>query len=146
MIKSLRKRHLQVWTALTILLPAGIIAGAVVVPKYQRDHLLQPATTKALPVAIKTSETANYSMTLRTDEGNTALQIEWTNKKELAVPTSLIYQVSKEEEDLKDALLIGRIAEKGTYRFAIKKEAPDTSYHFIVYDIIHHKNIYDISL
>lgn len=146
MIKSLRKKHLQVWTALAFLLPVGIIAATIAVPKYQHDKLLQPAATIALPIVLKTSGTEAYSVDLRTDEKNTAVQLEWTNKKTLIAPTALIYQVTKENDKPETGLLIGRIAERGIYRFGVTKQPEGASYHFVVYDILHHKNIYSITL
>lgn len=33
MMKPLRKRHLQIWIMLAVLVPAGIISGYMVVPE-----------------------------------------------------------------------------------------------------------------
>ena len=42
MIKSLRKRHLQIWILWSVLLPAGIIVAYMSVPKKVTQELLQP--------------------------------------------------------------------------------------------------------
>ena len=49
MIKQLRKRHLQTWSALLILIPAGIISATLVRPTPAQNILLQPSQTAALP-------------------------------------------------------------------------------------------------
>src|SRR4051794_5842634 len=100
MIKQLRKRHLQVWTILAFLLPAGIIAAAVVVPKQQYNKPLQAQHVQALPVVVKINENENYTANLRSDKGSAAWQLEWINKAELTAPTALIYQVKTPNEDI----------------------------------------------
>jgi len=53
MIKSLRKRHLQIWILWAILLPGGIIVAYMAVPGKVRQELLQPAS-KTSASQIKT--------------------------------------------------------------------------------------------
>src|SRR4051794_37298155 len=103
MIKPLRKRHLQVWTILAFLLPAGIIAAAVVVPKQQYNKPLQAQPVAALPVVAKTSEGKNYTANLRSGRAGTEWQLEWINKAELTAPTALVYQVKAANENISDA-------------------------------------------
>ena len=141
MIKALRKRHLQVWTALAVLLPIGIIAAAIAVPKQQYDKLLQPESTGTLPVLVKTNEMAGYTVNLRCSQDKTSWQLEWNNKSALTYPSALIYQVDKPGDDISNALLIGRIDGKGTFRFAIRNATNIRASHFVLYDIIHHRQI-----
>src|SRR5882672_2992665 len=104
MIKPLRKRHLQIWTLLAVLIPAGIISAYLVVPKEAFDKLLQEDKTAALPVEIKKMEQKNYSSYLRSsaDRKNYQLQVDIIN--ESTAPSSLIYQITKGEKEL-----IGRV-------------------------------------
>lgn len=44
MIKTLRKRHLQIWILWAVLLPVGIIIAYMSVPKKVTQDLLQPAS------------------------------------------------------------------------------------------------------
>ena len=141
MIKPLRKRHLQIWIGLAVLLPVGIISAWLVVPKPVRDRLLQPASTQALPVLLKNIDKANYSANLRTSADTSVLQLEWINKKQLIVPSALIYQVSNEQKDIQNANIIGRIDAQGTYHFPLKKDSANRNMQFVLYDIIHHKII-----
>ena len=135
MIKQLRKRHFQIWSAMLILIPSGIISATLVIPKQTKNALLQPAVTRALPVVIKTMEKQDYTVNLR---GNSQIpaQLEWINKTALTVPTAVIYKIVPGKKDIENADLIGRIESKGTYHFDLKNEATN-DFHFILYDFIH---------
>jgi hypothetical protein len=143
MIRPLRKRHLQIWSALAVLLPAGIVCAIIARPSPIMGNLLQPTVTEPLPVVIKTAERKDYTLRLR-GNGQTATQLEWINKNTLTFPTAVIYKTagtfSPEHDDL-----IGRIEARGTYRFELKPE-PGSKYHFIVYDFIHQQKIDSINL
>jgi len=141
MIKPLRKRHLQIWVMLTVLLPVGIISGWLVVPKPVRDRLLQPASTQALPLLLKNIDKTNYSAILRSNADTSVLQLEWINKKQLIVPSALIYQVSDGQKDIQHANIVGRIDAQGVYHFPLKKDSTSKNMQFVLYDIIHHKII-----
>src|SRR3954462_14552031 len=145
MIKSLRKKHLQVWTILGLLLPIGIVMAAVVVPKQQYSQPLQVTAIQALPLIVKTTEDENYTANLRSDRNSAAWQLEWVNKKELTAPTALIYQLKAANEDINNALLIGRIEGKGTYYFNLKNNGTSQPFRFVLYDIIHHQQIDSIT-
>jgi hypothetical protein len=58
MIKSLRKRHLQIWILWAVLLPAGIIVAWMAVPKKATQKLLQPPA-KTSNVQISSVDTLN---------------------------------------------------------------------------------------
>ena len=140
MIKQLRRRHFQIWLALLILIPAGIISATIVIPKPVTNGLLQPPNSVALPNIIKTINKENYTVSLR---GNmkTPSQIEWINKTALTVPTAVIYKSVPGKNEVESGDLIGRIESKGTYHFYLKEDS--THYdHFILYDFIH-KHIID---
>ncbi|MBL0182536.1 MAG: hypothetical protein IPP96_09640 [Chitinophagaceae bacterium] len=131
MIKPLRKRHLQIWSLLAVLIPAGIISGYMVVPEKATSNLLEADNSQALPVVINKLETKNYSVYLRSSIDKKNYQLQWVNTKASTQPSSLIYKGSIEEKEL-----IGRIGSTGTYYFPLKADTTGR-YKFIVYDIIH---------
>jgi hypothetical protein len=145
MIKPLRKRHLQIWATLAVLLPIGILSAWLVVPKPVREHLLQPASAQALPLLLKNIDKINYSAILRSNADTSVLQLEWINKKPLVVPSALIYQVSDGLKNMQDANIVGRIDVQGTYLFPLKKDPANKNIQFVLYDIVHHKIIYLIN-
>src|SRR4051812_31372407 len=93
MIKPLRKRHLQIWRALLVLLPLVIIFGRLAVPVHAKNELLQPASSAALPLVLKTKENDDYLINLRSSKDTSALQLEWINKTTLTVPSAVIYKL-----------------------------------------------------
>lgn len=138
MIKPLRKRHLQVWSILLVLIPLGIISAMVVRPKSAKNVLLQPTSSEALPIVIKTIEKENYTVSLRGND-QTATQLEWINKSVLTFPTAVIYK-ARESFSPERSELIGRIEARGNYHFALKPDSTN-NYHFILYDFIHQQKI-----
>jgi hypothetical protein len=142
-IKSLRKKHLQIWTGIAVLLPVGMICAWLVVPKPVKDHLWQPASTLALHVIIKSVNKENYTVNLRSNNDRSAIQLEWINQSALTSPSAIIYELSptEKEQPIENADLIGRIDSRGVYHFALKKESADTPVRFVLYDIIHHQII-----
>jgi len=145
MIKPLRKRHLQVWIALAVLIPAGIAAAIAVIPKPAKDKLFQPGVSEALLVVLKTIDRATYTVRLRSNTDTTMLQLEWVNKNVLSYPTALIYQLPSVDTDIENAgsgaVIIGRIEATGIYHFQLKKDAVQLTYRYVLYDIIHHQKI-----
>jgi hypothetical protein len=149
MIKSLRKRHLQIWTLWALLLPIGIITAWLAVPKPVIDKLLQPGASAALPVLLKSIDKKSYTVNLKTNEDKSQYQLEWINKEVSTASSSLIYKASpnpasplpspkereKEEGALEEAELVGRIDARGIYHFALSKDSTN-NYNFILYDII----------
>ncbi len=144
-MKPLRKRHLQIWTAWAILIPVGIIAGYVSVPKKAIGELIQVDSGKELPLVINSADKTNYSVVLRSSEDKSQLQLEWINKTASTYPSSLIYKVSNEKQELKDAELIGRVEAKGHFYFPLKNDSAAKNI-FILYDIIHQQKIDLINL
>jgi len=144
MIKTLRKRHLQIWTTLAILLPVGIIAAYTSIEKPAVSQLLQPATAGALPVEIKKVEKENYTVALRTNNDRTQFQLEWINKKILTVPTATIYLPTG--NDITNGKLIGRIEARGTYHFTVDSSFLKAENKLLVYDFIHKQIVDSIKL
>lgn len=143
MIRALRKRHRQIWIAIAVLLPVGMISAWLVVPKPVRDHLWQPASSFPLPVVLKSVTKDPYDVSLRTNGDRSALQLEWINKQALTAPSAIIYELPASDDSLpieRDEP-IGRIDARGMYHFPLKKDSANPLPHFILYDIIHHQVI-----
>ncbi len=135
MIKPLRKRHYQIWAILAFLIPAGIVSAYFAVPEQAFSNLLQQDKTTPLPVIISKTDKKKYSVYLRSSNDKNEYQLQWVNKKQSALPSSLIYTISNTQKEL-----IGRIASEGNYFFALPKDTTH-KYHFILYDIIHQQTI-----
>ena len=144
MIKSLRKKHLQIWILWSALIPVGVISAVLVRPVFPKDKLLQPGATTALPVVIRSFNKENYTVNIRANKGSSQLQLEWINKKTLTYPTATIYEDTANTNNILRAALIGRIEARGTYHFNLKKNQGN-KYHFIVYDFIHQQIIDSIT-
>lgn len=142
MVKNLRKRHVQIWLALLVLLPLSIITARLATPWPAVGKLLQPAADQAYPVIVTSVNKENYTVNLR-KANDSMVQIEWVNKNTLTVPTATIYKVIAENNDVKNGSLIGRIEARGTYRFAVTKDflPAGPAYHLVLYDFIHHQVI-----
>jgi hypothetical protein len=139
MMKSLRKRHLQVWSLLALLVPLGIISAWLAVPPVVKNKLLQPGTAEILPVITASVEKNNYTVHLRSNKERTQFQLEWISKEVSVLPSSLIYKISRPENEL-----IGRIELKGTYRFPLDtsfRTVDRSAYQLLLYDIIHRQII-----
>jgi hypothetical protein len=144
MIKSLRKRHLQVWTLWSVLIPLGIISAVLVRPVFPKEKLLQPTGAAGLSVVLKSLDKENYTINVRSNNDNSQLQLEWINRKALTYPTATIYEDTTNTDNISKATLIGRIEARGTYHFNLKKNS-NSNYHFIIYDFIHQQIIDSIT-
>jgi hypothetical protein len=143
MIKQLRKKHLFIWRLLALLLPAGIIIAWLAVPKQSFQVLLQPGSVNPLPVILKKIEKENYTISVRSNEDTSQLQLEWVNKAVLQYPTATIYAGS-DFKNINTAKLIGRIEARGNWYFSLDstfKKGTDITDHFILYDFIHQQVI-----
>jgi len=145
MIKPLRKRHLQIWITLAVLLPIGIVSAWLVVPQPVKNHLLQPASSQALPTVLKGLAQRNPFIDIRCNADTSVLQLEWVSRTELTFPSALIYQVSDSSKGIIDGEIVGRVDMRGAYHFPLKKNPTTKDFHFIIYDIIHHKIIQRIN-
>jgi hypothetical protein len=148
MIKPLRKRHLQIWIALAVLIPFGIIVAWVSIPQEAKDKLLQLSSAHILPNVLASLETDNYTVHIRGNNDTSQLQLEWINKKTLSYPTATIYEMLIHETDIKHGKLIGRIEARGSYYFKIDstfKPINDSPYKLLLYDFIHKQNIDSIN-
>ena len=157
MIKSLRKRHRQVWLIWLVLLPAGIIFSWLVIPNQQPIKLLETQAEELLPEIISTVDHKDYQANLRSNTGKTHWQLEWKNKAVLTVPSAVIYKVSPPKESFRtnpseketsetfkpaNSELIGRIEAKGDYVFSLVADSAGyKKLQLVLYDFIHQKVI-----
>jgi hypothetical protein len=144
MIKPLRKRHLQIWSALLVLIPVGIVTAWLSIKHPVYSQLLQPTSGQALPEIVLSAEKPGYSVRLRANKSG-AQQLEWINKDVLAVPSAVIYETTAEHRRIESAKLIGRIEAKGTYYFPLQKNSTNEKPSFILYDFIHEQIIDSIN-
>lgn len=146
MMKPLRKRHLQVWMLLAVLLPAGIVAAWISIPQEAKDKLLQPTPGKDLPVTLKTFYSRGpYEVMLQTNTDTSEFQLEWKNKQTLTYPTATIYKMPFHDTDITHGKLIGRIEARGNYYFEVDSSfnvKTNSAYQLLLYDFIH-KQIID---
>jgi hypothetical protein len=141
MIKLLRKRHLQMWTGLAVLLPIGIISAWLVIPSSVSNPLLQPGPTSPLPIQLKQVILPGSRISLRASTDSMTWQLEWINGKTLDVPSGFVFRTNNGATDAKGAELIGRIGERGTYRWTISRDTTGRGLHLLFYDIFHHQVI-----
>jgi hypothetical protein len=164
MIKPLRKKHLQIWTALAILLPTGIVLSWLVIPNPVPVKIVQTVHTELLPIIKYKKDSGQYCINIRTNKENTVWQLEWKNKRALMVPSAVIYKASHELHSQPSqnsvaskggvsrsftpasAQLIGRIETRDNYIFPLPKDSlAANELHFILYDFIHQQIIDSIN-
>lgn len=155
MIKSLRKRHRQIWALWAVLLPAGILLAWLAIPNQPAIKLLQSSTAEPLPVIIKAYDAKDYSVKIRSNNSNDTWQLEWCNKTVLAIPSAVIYKASpipskggvSETFSIENAELVGRIEATGKYIFPLHVDSTTVNnIHLIVFDFIHEKVIDSINI
>jgi hypothetical protein len=142
MIKPLRKKHLQLWIVLAVVIPIGIIAAVVTRREPAKGKLLQADASSASTVLFKSVDKEGYTVSLRGNADTSTLQLEWINKGTITFPSALIYQLRFTDEHFTraDTFLIGRIEAKGTYHFGLQRMSPK-DVHIVLYDVIHHSII-----
>jgi len=144
MIRPLRKKHFQIWSVLSVLIPVGIITAWLSVKQPAHNALLQPATAEALPNIVSSADSKDYIVRLRS-RSRVPEQLEWINKTILTVPSAVIYQIEPGSTNVNAADLIGRIEAKGNYYFPLKTNSIYAKPRFILYDFIHEKIIDSIN-
>ncbi|MBL7737914.1 MAG: hypothetical protein JNK14_01760 [Chitinophagaceae bacterium] len=138
MMRSLRKRHLQIWSAWALLLPAGITLAWLAIPYQQPVKLLQTPAQELLPAIIQTKEHDDYTLNIRSDHSHTVWQLEWKNKTTLNYPSAVIYKTTVHNNDPEKAELVGRIEARGDYIFELSPVPHNQAgLKFILYDFIH---------
>jgi len=150
MIKPLRKRHLQIWATLAVLLPLGIVLSWLVIPNPVPVKILSIPTARLLPLIRAEKDNSQYCSSIRTDKDESQWQLVWTNKLALTVPSAVIYKISPNEYKPGIAgsfkpgkgTLVGRIEARGSYVFPLKMDSIQNNLlHILLYDFIHEKII-----
>ena len=145
MIKTLRKRHLRIWYALTFLLPLCIVVARMSLPGKPVHTFLQPGLSLSMPKLIKSVEKENYTINIRCTENRDNCQLEYINRHALTIPSLLIYIMKPGAQTIDEHDLLGRIESKGSYYFLLSAEGGNEATGFILYDFIH-ENIIDTIL
>jgi hypothetical protein len=146
MIKSLRKKHLQIWTALSILMPTGIFLAWLLMPDQPYVKILQPELKNKLSAMVRSVDKTAYHINLLSNPQKTAWQLQWTNKTALTVPSAVIYNTDGASFDVTRAILIGRIEARGEYIFPLNADtAGYKMLHLVLYDFIHQQTIDSIN-
>jgi hypothetical protein len=147
MIKPLRKRHFEIWMAMALLLPAGIILSWLVIPDPVPIKKVSSSNVELLPLIQAKKETLQYCINIRSNADKTNWQLEWKNRLPLTVPSVVIYKsisnpVSKSGFNPESAELIGRIEAKGDYLFPLKNDSTQNKeLNLIIYDFIHGETV-----
>jgi hypothetical protein len=137
MNKQLRKRHRISWLLIAFILPMLILISWLSIPRLEPVKAISIDLPEAFPISINKIERRAYTVQLRKNNSG-ELQLEWTNKVPLKVPTAVIYRVT----DRHNKQLIGRIETRRTYRFSIQPESSsNNTFRFELYDFIHQQII-----
>jgi hypothetical protein len=146
MIKTLRRRHRQIWMAWAVLLPIGIVFAWLVIPNQQPVKLLKQETNELLSEIVKSADKKDYLINLRSNKERAAWQLEWKNKTVLAVPSAIIYRMINPGDDITKGQLLGRIETNTVYVFALPDDSSGYKHlHLVLYDFIHEKLIDSIN-
>lgn len=120
MIQSLRKKHFRLWIILPLLLVSGIICTAYLLPQEVIENSNLSIQDSSEGSLIYYHEYSEYILAIRKNNGSSNLQIEWTTKKPLKIPSANLYIASNNDtEDKSQWILLGSIGKKGTERFII---------------------------
>jgi hypothetical protein len=142
MIKSLRKKHLQIWSLWAVLLPIGIISATMVRTSIPADQGLQIKNAGVLPVLIAEKNWQGDVVQLRGYSRAAAGQLVWLNNQPLHVASATIYQVSSDSASIQQAQYVGRIESRGNYVFTLHPlKWGNNECHLIIYDFIHQQII-----
>ena len=145
MVKSLRKRHVQIWMALSLLIPVCLTASWLGIRRIGDADLWQPAPVIRLPVLLKTAGRPGYLLELRTDSLQTVIQLQLQRTEPLASPQVTLYQIPGAESNIDQGKYLGVIGPRGTYRFQLEK-SNHSDYYILVYDKIHQRALERIKL
>ena len=147
MIKSLRKRHLQIWMLWAFIVPAGIIMAWLAIPNQPAVKLLSETNETLLPLVVSTADKKDYLVNLRTDNYHTYWQLEWKSKTILEIPSAVIYRVINPSAGIIEQQLIGRIETRNEYVFSLPHDSSGyKELQLVLYDFIHEKITDSINL
>lgn len=153
MIRPLRKRHLQIWVLLAVMIPVGIIVAWMAVPKKVTQELLQKAASASAYHPIASVEKENYKINILVPNFVTTkkpvgweydLNLEFISKNESPTDSLLLYKViDASDNNIDKQELLGRIQGGNTQHFRLKffdLRVTDNKFDyrdkFFLYDII----------
>ena len=137
MIRSLRKRHLQIWILWALLLPLGIVS-AIMARRTIPTSAVEIQNVFLLPVVIQEKTWQGNTVQLRGSNRSSIHQLVWMNKEMLSIASATIYLANNDSNSILSSKYIGRIESRGNYVFDLPAE---NQYRFIVYDFIHQQII-----
>lgn len=137
MIKTLRKRHLQIWHTLAFLLPLGVVVAWMTLPEKPVNALLQPGLSPSMSKLVQSVEKENYTMNIRCTENRDNCQLEYINRHALTIPSLLIYIMKPGAQTIDEHDLLGRIESRGSYYYPLPAAGRVEATGFILYDFIH---------
>jgi hypothetical protein len=144
MIKSLRKRHFQIWIIWAIIFPVVIVIGWNSI----RYPFVQAKITRDQSISFNTIyqswNRTDYLVEWQFDSSSKKSQLRWLNKIVLTYPTATIYFSSEDSFKTNSSILIGRIEARGEYYFpidSIAAEVKKSKGKIVLYDFIHQQII-----
>jgi len=146
MITPHRERHLLIWAILAVLLPAGVVAAYLAIPKKAIDRVPVVEQAPALENVITSADDEYFHVNYRgSTEG--MKQLEVIIKMPLTIPSALVYISETEAFNPNDALLAGELDSKGVYRFALPAGYEGGEHFTIVfYDFIKKKTFRSLNI
>jgi hypothetical protein len=150
MIKALRKGHLQIWILWAVLLPVGIIAARMAVPKKATQELLQEDDQKSSTIEFSSAEKKNYKMSIVIDttKKESAVDFSVTTNEEFKKRSLLLYRFTDTTtNNIDKQQILGRIEGAGTFNFPLPYLEVITCFEiskrikFILYDITEKQTI-----
>jgi hypothetical protein len=141
MIKTLRRRHLQIWYLLAFLLPLCVVVAWMAVPEKPVNTLLQPSLSASILKLAQSIEKKNYTINIRCTENRDNCQLEYINRHALTIPSLLIYIMKPGAQTIDEHDLLGRIESRGSYYFPLPAAGGNEATGFILYDFIHQRII-----
>jgi hypothetical protein len=144
MIKVLRRRHVQTWTLLAILLPAGMLSALVARKQFPTADTIRASSVAVHPFLIRSVKLMGNPVQIRGNNASVADQLVWKNTVPLSVPSATLYLKTGRQFDVRADEYIGRIEMRGDYIFPLP--ANRGTYQLVVYDFIHKKVIREINI
>lgn len=147
MIKTLRKRHLQIWILWAMLLPVGIIVAWKAVQRNVTHEILETEQAAVLPVSVDDDiRKGKYFWVLKTNQEKTTYQFVWGISRTYSFSnpyvrsTYLIYCDTDSGREL-----IGRTGGIETYYYNLPNVSSNT-YSITIYDPFKEKTIHSFTI
>jgi len=139
MTGAARKRHIQSWILLALLLPLGMGSAWYVRPRQpiQQELLSIPVE---LPLLVRAYRGAGTEIRILKDSVGAALQLEWTTTKVPDFPVLLIFD-NRHHTQGAMGRYIGRVEGPRTYRYPLPEDTDTERFDFSLYDPLHKRVI-----